>query len=508
MNGPLAAPGLTGMADAVLSEIASLATQYRRDWRLRGDRADLDAADATGPRSDRGAARPRRGRGDDRIGGPFRSVGNRLRRACGSCAISASTAGSRHETIEICAAPPDPVQPSRRPARGRGAPRRRSTRESRASPVKETMMAAPFLVPPAAGGTIGESLQRRGVSRRALLKYAGYLGALMALPASATQAFAEGLANARRQSVIWLSFQECTGCTESLTRSFSPTFEDLIFDLISLDYHDTLQAASGEAAEEARAEGDGGEQGQVCRRCRRRGLRQGRRRLFDHRRPDQSRHAEGHGEGRARGRRGRHLRVVRRHSQGQPQSDRRGAGVGFRHRQADDQHSRLSADRRSDGRHDRLHGLVRQAAGTRPSRTVRRRSTARRSTTAATGARSTSAANSPTASTTTARGAAGASTRSAARGRSPTIPARRSNGTAASRSRSSRATAASAAPSRTSGTRAASTARCPPPRKTWGWRSQRREWPAVALGAGAAWTASRHLANRGEEKQTPEGGKP
>ena len=56
-------------------------------------------------------------------------------------------------------------------------------------------MAAPFLVPPAAGGTIGESLQRRGISRRALLKYASYLGALMALPASATQAFAEGLAN-------------------------------------------------------------------------------------------------------------------------------------------------------------------------------------------------------------------------------------------------------------------------------------------------------------------------
>ncbi len=48
-------------------------------------------------------------------------------------------------------------------------------------------MAAPFLIPPASGVTLGESLQRRGVSRRAL-KYASYLGALMALPASATQA--------------------------------------------------------------------------------------------------------------------------------------------------------------------------------------------------------------------------------------------------------------------------------------------------------------------------------
>lgn len=113
-------------------------------------------------------------------------------------------------------------------------------------------MAASLLMPRTPGPTLGESLQRRGVSRRGLLKYASYLGALMALPASATQAFAEGLASARRQSVIWLSFQECTGCTESVTRPFSPTFESLIFDLVSLDYHETLQAASGEAAEQAR----------------------------------------------------------------------------------------------------------------------------------------------------------------------------------------------------------------------------------------------------------------
>ena len=100
--------------------------------------------------------------------------------------------------------------------------------------------------------TLGELLARRGVSRRAILKYAAYTTSLMALPPSMTTAMAQGLANARRQSVIWLSFQECTGCTESFTRSFNPTIEELIFDFISLDYHHTLQAASGYAAEEAR----------------------------------------------------------------------------------------------------------------------------------------------------------------------------------------------------------------------------------------------------------------
>ncbi|MBI1418936.1 MAG: hydrogenase small subunit [Limimaricola sp.] len=100
--------------------------------------------------------------------------------------------------------------------------------------------------------TLGDSLAARGISRRSLLKYAGYLAGLMALPPMASRAMAEALAGAGRQSVIWLSFQECTGCVESLTRSFSPTIEDMIFNLISLDYSETLMAASGTAAEEAR----------------------------------------------------------------------------------------------------------------------------------------------------------------------------------------------------------------------------------------------------------------
>lgn len=102
--------------------------------------------------------------------------------------------------------------------------------------------------------TLAAEMQRRGVSRRAFLKYASYVASLMALPPSAAEALAEGLAAARRQSVIWLSFQECTGCTESITRSHSPTLENLMFDFISLDYHHTLMAVSGEAAEKARLE--------------------------------------------------------------------------------------------------------------------------------------------------------------------------------------------------------------------------------------------------------------
>ncbi len=100
--------------------------------------------------------------------------------------------------------------------------------------------------------SLGESLRHQGVSRRGFLKYCAATASMMALPPSMVPAIASALEKAQRPSVIWLSFQECTGCTESLTRSHAPTVESLIFDYISLDYHHTLQAAAGEAAELAR----------------------------------------------------------------------------------------------------------------------------------------------------------------------------------------------------------------------------------------------------------------
>ena len=100
--------------------------------------------------------------------------------------------------------------------------------------------------------TLGDILQARGISRRGFMKYCATTASLLALPPSMVPRIARALETARRPSVIWLSFQECTGCTESLTRSAAPTLESLIFDSISLDYHHTLQAAAGEAAEAAR----------------------------------------------------------------------------------------------------------------------------------------------------------------------------------------------------------------------------------------------------------------
>ena len=98
--------------------------------------------------------------------------------------------------------------------------------------------------------TLGESLRRQGVLRSGFLKSCAAMAPLIALLPAMIPRISEALERARRSSVIWLPFEECTGCLESLTRSYAPaTIEGLLFNAISLDYQETLQAAAGTAAE-------------------------------------------------------------------------------------------------------------------------------------------------------------------------------------------------------------------------------------------------------------------
>ena len=94
--------------------------------------------------------------------------------------------------------------------------------------------------------------KRLGISRRSFLQMCAAMAATMGLPKGAEAAMAKAVATKKRPSVIWLHFQECTGCTESLLRAEHPTLEKLILDVISLDYHETLFAAAGHQAEAAR----------------------------------------------------------------------------------------------------------------------------------------------------------------------------------------------------------------------------------------------------------------
>ncbi len=90
-----------------------------------------------------------------------------------------------------------------------------------------------------------------GLDRRDFLKVCLTAAAAVGLPASMGLRFAEAAQRGLRPSVIWLHGQECTGCTESLLRTSHPALGELILDLISLDYHETLFAAAGHQIEEA-----------------------------------------------------------------------------------------------------------------------------------------------------------------------------------------------------------------------------------------------------------------
>jgi len=90
-----------------------------------------------------------------------------------------------------------------------------------------------------------------GVTRRDFLKTCVTVTAMMGLPFAMHTQIAEAVETNKNPAVIWLHFQECTGCSESLLRSSHPTISTLILDMISLDYHETLMVGAGHQAEKS-----------------------------------------------------------------------------------------------------------------------------------------------------------------------------------------------------------------------------------------------------------------
>jgi hydrogenase small subunit len=66
--------------------------------------------------------------------------------------------------------------------------------------------------------TLGERLANAGISRRTFMKYCAGMASMMAIPASLVPKLAEAAWADTVPHVVYLSFQECTGCLESLVR--------------------------------------------------------------------------------------------------------------------------------------------------------------------------------------------------------------------------------------------------------------------------------------------------
>jgi [NiFe] hydrogenase small subunit len=96
-----------------------------------------------------------------------------------------------------------------------------------------------------------ERMESKGVSRRDFMKFCTFLTATMGLSSSFVPRVAEVFAApAQRPPVIWLHFAECTGCTEAAIRSMYPWIDELVLEILDIEYHETIMAAAGHQAEE------------------------------------------------------------------------------------------------------------------------------------------------------------------------------------------------------------------------------------------------------------------
>jgi hydrogenase small subunit len=100
--------------------------------------------------------------------------------------------------------------------------------------------------------TYYESIRKQGFSRRDFMKFSAFIAAYMGLESTMIGQVAKALETTHRLPVIWEHFQECTCCSESFIRSDHPIVSEIILDKISLDYTQTLMAASGHQAEAAK----------------------------------------------------------------------------------------------------------------------------------------------------------------------------------------------------------------------------------------------------------------
>jgi hydrogenase small subunit len=100
-------------------------------------------------------------------------------------------------------------------------------------------------------GSLPEALQSRGVSRREFVKFCSSMVATLALPPRYLDAVMGALTQRERPVLVWLEFQDCAGNTESMLRSSDPPVADVVLELLSWEYHETIMAGAGKQAEAA-----------------------------------------------------------------------------------------------------------------------------------------------------------------------------------------------------------------------------------------------------------------
>jgi hydrogenase small subunit len=70
----------------------------------------------------------------------------------------------------------------------------------------------------------------------------------LALPDRYLSRAVAAVSQARKPVLVWMQFQDCTGCSESMLRTSHPGVAEVVLDLLSWEYHELIMAGSGDAA--------------------------------------------------------------------------------------------------------------------------------------------------------------------------------------------------------------------------------------------------------------------
>jgi NADH ubiquinone oxidoreductase, 20 Kd subunit len=92
-------------------------------------------------------------------------------------------------------------------------------------------------------------LARRGITRRQLVKFCSAMLGTLALPDRYLAQVVQAVGKAKKPVLLWLQFQDCTGCSESMIRSSNPSVGEVVLDLLSWEYHEVIMAGAGKHAD-------------------------------------------------------------------------------------------------------------------------------------------------------------------------------------------------------------------------------------------------------------------
>jgi quinone-reactive Ni/Fe-hydrogenase small subunit len=93
------------------------------------------------------------------------------------------------------------------------------------------------------------AMQSLDIGKQEVNSWISMVTANMQLHPSFEQVVEGAVCNLNKVPIIWLELSDCSGNSEAFIKSTNPAIEDLIFDYISLDYHELIMSANSDQSE-------------------------------------------------------------------------------------------------------------------------------------------------------------------------------------------------------------------------------------------------------------------